>query len=138
MVMLYQSFVAFSGFISMTSALYAPKNTCSTHDLSILSCSAESQSADTCCTESPGGLLLLTQLYNWNPGKGPKDSWTVHGLWPDFCNGSYPASCDNTRNYTDIKGTLKKYRKFSLLKYMEEFWRVRRVPLAFGTRINWA
>jgi hypothetical protein len=24
----------------------------------------------------------------------PKDSWTLHGLWPDYCNGSYTQYCD--------------------------------------------
>lgn len=24
----------------------------------------------------------------------PKESWTLHGLWPDFCDGSYTQYCD--------------------------------------------
>lgn len=95
--------------------------TCS-HSKTILSCSPESLNADPCCTES-AGLLLLTQLYNWNPGLGPSDSWTLHGLWPNFCNGSYPASCDTSREYTGIADTLKQ-KDQALLQYMQEFWRV--------------
>jgi hypothetical protein len=33
---------------------------------------------DTCCLESPGGLVLQTQF--WDTTIGPKDHWTVHGL----------------------------------------------------------
>jgi ribonuclease T2 len=45
----------------------------------VLSCSPESLTTDSCCVESPGGLLIVAQLYNFNPGLGPGDSWTLHG-----------------------------------------------------------
>lgn len=57
---------------------------CSAQDPSTfpLSCSTSSP-GNTCCTESPGGHLLLTEF--WNTGAdsvGPNTTWTVHGLWP--------------------------------------------------------
>lgn len=58
---------------------------CSSKDLEVLSCSSRSNVTDSCCVENPGGLLLQTQLYN--PRLGPADSWTIHGLWSDYCNG---------------------------------------------------
>lgn len=44
-----------------------------------LSCS--SNITDTCCTESPGGLLLHPQFWDTNPSTGPLNSFTIHGLW---------------------------------------------------------
>jgi len=53
--------------------------------------------ADTCCFNSPGGQLLLTQFWDTDPETGPTDSFTLHGLWPDECNGGYQESCDPSR-----------------------------------------
>lgn len=65
----------------------------------VLSCSAEAdapdayKALDSCCTETFGGLLLSTQFWSTYTGleeEGqllPPNSWTLHGLWPDFCNG---------------------------------------------------
>ncbi|KIW16179.1 hypothetical protein PV08_06230 [Exophiala spinifera] len=74
---------------------------------SILSCSAAANplTVDSCCTETYGGLLLSTQFWSTFTGleaKGqllPKNTWTLHGLWPDFCNGSYTQYCDLSRQY---------------------------------------
>ena len=43
---------------------------------------------------------MITQF--WNTWTGlesqgqllPKEFWGIHGLWPDFCNGSYTQYCD--------------------------------------------
>lgn len=74
-----------------------------------------------------------------------KDSWSIHGLWPDFCNGSYTQYCDLSRQYdpkpapntTDSKpkGTpvppyrgepinrwFAPYGKLHLLAYMNKYW----------------
>jgi hypothetical protein len=117
--------------------------TCSPDELDILSCSSESLTANSCCVESPGGLLVQTQLYNWNPGLGPEDSWTIHGLWPDYCNGmvlypwtlgradirfpgSYPSSCDPSRSYTDLPKIFDEHKLEWLKEYFESYWKVRR------------
>ncbi|KAK8051464.1 hypothetical protein PG993_002849 [Apiospora rasikravindrae] len=84
--------------------------TCSLVD-PILSCSSgasDPSAVDTCCTETFGGLVLATQFWNTYTGfesQGqvlPKDAWTLHGLWPDFCNGSYTQYCDLTRQYDPL------------------------------------
>jgi hypothetical protein len=97
---------------------------CSEQQSSIVSCSPDSLTADPCCTELPAGLLLLTQLYNWNPGLGPRDSWTLHGLWPNYCNGAYPAYCDATRKYAGFEELLRQEGEGRLLRTMQRYWRV--------------
>jgi hypothetical protein len=77
------------------------------HDLTsletpYLSCSANAfpNITDSCCTETFGGLVLSTQFWDTYTGlesKGqllPKNTWSLHGLWPDFCNGSFTQYCD--------------------------------------------
>ena len=54
--------------------------TCSNNNLQ-LSCHNSSAVEDLCCFNSPGGLLLQTQFWDYDPATGPSDSWTVHGLW---------------------------------------------------------
>ncbi|KAF2089353.1 hypothetical protein K490DRAFT_37447 [Saccharata proteae CBS 121410] len=119
---LYRFALASAALLSTATATFHGSDICSRHDTNVLSCSAAALNTSDCCVESPGGLLLQTQLYNWNPGLGPDDSWTIHGLWGDFCNGSYTSSCDNARNYTNIAGILKEYQQYSLLEYMREYW----------------
>lgn len=59
-----------------------------------ISCS--SSNAASCCFESPGGILLQTQFWDYSPATGPKDLFTLHGLWPDNCDGTYEQFCDNS------------------------------------------
>jgi len=76
-------------------------------DPSVLSCSAQAtpNQVDSCCTETFGGLVLSTQFWQTYTGleaqgqKLPNNTWTLHGLWPDFCNGSYTQYCDLSRQY---------------------------------------
>ena len=57
------------------------------------SCENTSVIQNTCCSPTPGGLVLQTQFWDTHTGledQGqllPKDSWGIHGLWPDFCDG---------------------------------------------------
>jgi len=53
---------------------------------------------------------------------GPSNSWTIHGLWPDHCDGTYDSSCDSTRAYTNITAILQSYGKNDLLAYMNTYW----------------
>ncbi|KZP25290.1 ribonuclease T2 [Athelia psychrophila] len=85
------------------------------------SCSSSSVS-DTCCTEYPGGLLLQTQFWDTNPSTGPTNSWTIHGLWPDNCNGTYEENCDSSRDYTGIAALLTAQGASDTLAFMQEYW----------------
>lgn len=86
----------------------------------ILSCHLPSGPVDACCTESPGGLVLLTQFWD---NKGPANSWTIHGLWPDNCDGTFESNCDSARNYPDPAQLLEAAGKTEVLAYMRQSWK---------------
>jgi ribonuclease T2 len=73
----------------------------------VLSCSTEAKSGlvNSCEVETFGGLVLSTQFWDTYTGlesEGqllPEKSFTLHGLWPDFCNGSWTQYCDLNRQY---------------------------------------
>jgi len=85
-----------------------------------LSCS--SNAAGTCCFEAPGGLILQTQFWDTSPETGPTDSFTIHGLWPDNCDGTFEEDCDPSRDYTDISGLLTAQNATTTLDFMNDFW----------------
>ncbi|CZT43533.1 related to ribonucleases [Rhynchosporium secalis] len=111
-----------------------------------LSCQNTTAVDDLCCFNAPGGQLLLTQFWDTapstgkfpllkillleppkmimaNPITGPNNSWTLHGLWPDKCDGTYEANCDPSREYTNVTAILASYGKKDLLSYMAIYWK---------------
>ncbi|KAJ8083708.1 hypothetical protein PM082_002474 [Marasmius tenuissimus] len=94
-------------------AHYSRSNLAATHpnisscalEPSIFSCENTTAIRNTCCSPTPGGLVLQTQFWSTYTGleregqKLPKDSWTIHGLWPDNCDGSFEQYCDPSRQY---------------------------------------
>ncbi|KAM5536034.1 hypothetical protein V8D89_010292 [Ganoderma adspersum] len=86
------------------------------------SCHNTTTEKDLCCFESPGGLLLQTQFWDTNPSTGPSNSWTIHGLWPDNCDGTFTESCDASRAYTDIASLLTDQGASDTLSYMQQYW----------------
>jgi ribonuclease T2 len=88
-----------------------------------LSCHNTTAVADLCCFNAPGGQLLQTQFWDTDPATGPDDSWTIHGLWPDRCDGTYDANCDPSREYTNISSIISSFGKTELLAYMQTYWK---------------
>ena len=88
-----------------------------------LSCSTDASNIDSCCVEAPGGVLLQTQFWDYNPSTGPNDSWTIHGLWPDNCDGSYSSYCDDSMNVNSIKSVLQSFNETELLDFMNTYWK---------------
>ncbi|KAF7907735.1 uncharacterized protein EAF01_005321 [Botrytis porri] len=85
-----------------------------------LSCSGSS--TNTCCFNTPGGQMVQTQFWDSNPSTGPSNSWTIHGLWPDHCDGTYDSNCDTSRQYSSITNILSAAGQTSLLSYMNTYW----------------
>ncbi|KAL5121148.1 Ribonuclease T2 precursor (RNase T2) [Pleosporales sp. CAS-2024a] len=88
-----------------------------------LSCHNTTAVPNLCCFNAPGGQLLQTQFWDTNPPTGPADSWTIHGLWPDHCDGTYDANCDASRAYTNISAILTSFGATDLLAYMSTYWK---------------
>ncbi|KAI0695632.1 ribonuclease T2 [Cytidiella melzeri] len=86
------------------------------------SCTNTTKETNLCCFEAPGGLLLQTQFWDTDPSTGPSDSWTIHGLWPDHCDGTFSENCDSSRDYTDIAGLLTAQGASDTLAFMQEYW----------------
>ncbi|KAJ6013904.1 hypothetical protein N7540_008495 [Penicillium herquei] len=94
---------------------------CSTTD-EVLSCHNTTEVTDMCCFNYPGGALLQVQFWDTDPSTGPTDSWTIHGLWPDYCDGDYGEDCDSSREVSDVQSILEDQGRTDLLEYMEEYW----------------
>ncbi|KAJ6166630.1 hypothetical protein N7470_002077 [Penicillium chermesinum] len=88
-----------------------------------ISCQAKYHGQDTCCFNYPGGQMLQTQFWDVDPSLGPDDSWTIHGLWPDHCNGGFDQYCDSKRKYSNISLILVDSGRGDLLEYMSEYWK---------------
>jgi len=88
-----------------------------------LSCHNTTAVENLCCFNAPGGQILQTQFWDASPATGPEDSWTIHGLWPDRCDGTYDANCDSSRAYSNITAILNSFGATDLLSYMSTYWK---------------
>lgn len=88
-----------------------------------ISCRNTSAVENLCCFNAPGGQLLQTQFWDTNPPTGPNNSWTLHGLWPDHCDGSFDQFCDDTRSYNNVTDILRSFDATDLLTTMETYWK---------------
>ncbi|KAG0090382.1 ribonuclease T2-like [Podila epicladia] len=96
------------------SPLMPRRDTCPQN---VLSCPNRPQNADTCCVPKHGRVGLAQQ---WHPQLGPMNEFTLHGLWPDNCDGSAKVrTCDRDRMLDDVEDRLK---QTDLYDDMIEYW----------------
>lgn len=115
------------------------------------SCENTTAIVNTCCSPTPGGLVLATQFWDTYTGREregqllPKGAWGLHGLWPDNCDGSFAQYCDLTRQFDPApspntttgkpdgtpvppyKGPgvdtfIEKFGRYDLLEFMNAYW----------------
>ncbi|KAG9039514.1 ribonuclease T2-like [Tulasnella sp. JGI-2019a] len=101
---------------------FAWQTGCSTQANVPYSCQNTTAQLNQCCFESPGGLLMSVQLWDTTGNTGTDDEWTIHGLWPDYCNGSWGQFCDAAREYPNITQVLIQNGATDLLRFMQEHW----------------
>ncbi|KAK2603123.1 hypothetical protein N8I77_009603 [Diaporthe amygdali] len=78
---------------------------------------------DSCCFVYPGGRMLLTQFWDREVHVGgAEEDWTLHGLWPDLCDGSYDAYCNMAPHFTNITDVLAHYGQTELRAFMDRYW----------------
>jgi len=109
--------------------------------------SCENKTEVNACCLPTQGLVLATQFWDTYSGREehgqylPMQSWTIHGLWPDNCDGSYEQYCDFSRQldpepspsvvngvpvpaYTGppIDVYIKDFGRHDLLEYINKYW----------------
>ncbi|PGH15422.1 hypothetical protein AJ79_02398 [Helicocarpus griseus UAMH5409] len=88
-----------------------------------LSCQIDFTTQDRCCFNYPGGQFLQTQFWDTDPPTGPEEGWTIHGLWPDHCDGSFDEYCDNTRKFHNLSSIIEESGELKLLNLMRTHWK---------------
>lgn len=90
------------------------------------SCTNSTPIDNSCCFESPGGVFLQTQFWNYYPPIGGNETFTLHGLWPDNCDGTFEQFCDDSLNIKrgDLHRILvEQFRDQELYDKVELYWK---------------
>ncbi|RPB00769.1 ribonuclease T2 [Choiromyces venosus 120613-1] len=117
---LSQAALGFQSYARGLSSIAGTPASCSNTQIS---CRNTTAVPGACCFNHPGGQLLLTQFWDTNPSTGPVDAWTLHGLWPDNCDGTWEQHCDISREYTGIRESIQATGEIALLSYMDQYWK---------------
>lgn len=89
-------------------------------------CTNSTPIENTCCFEAPGGIMLQTQFWDYYPPIGKADAFTLHGLWPDNCDGSYEQFCRGQLNIErgDIERIISlEFKDYTLFSQIKESWK---------------
>ncbi|KAG0331082.1 low-affinity phosphate transporter [Podila horticola] len=79
---------------------------------------------DPCCVPKQG---LIVHSQQWHRDMGPNDKFTMHGLWPNNCDGSHGRNsmhCDPNREYNNVEDILSNYpdARVGFLDDMHKYW----------------
>lgn len=86
------------------------------------SCTNSTPIENSCCFENPGGIMLQTQFWDYYPPIGGNETFTLHGLWPDNCDGSYEQFCDRNLEIHGVEPILDKFEP-GLYDEMKTYWK---------------
>ncbi|KAJ2955327.1 hypothetical protein NQZ79_g8667 [Umbelopsis isabellina] len=86
---------------------------------SIVSCHWK-EPANTCCSPKYGLVVFVQQ---WVENYGPDNEFTIHGLWPNNCNGGRAPNrgCDSSRAWNNV-ATILRNKNPNLYQRMKTFW----------------
>ncbi|CAO3563812.1 unnamed protein product [Mortierella alpina] len=123
---------AFLAVTSLSVVAAGPVNPLEIHSSAcppnVLSCSQESSDVGPCCLPDMGLLVLVQQ---WSPGLGPADEFTMHGIWPNTCDGAQGGTstgCDSERIFCDVEHRLEQFSQAhdivpsNFMKNMHDYW----------------
>ncbi|KAI9296296.1 ribonuclease T2 [Neoconidiobolus thromboides FSU 785] len=80
----------------------------------------KTEDVDSCCVPKMGKVLFSQQ---WVDRTGASDKFTIHGFWPDYCDGRHGPNngCDRQRNYPHLGSELKTYNQ-TLYNNLNLYW----------------
>jgi len=111
------------GLAPMTSHYFAPLSGAPSCPIDGPTSCNNATEADSCCFVYPGGRLLLTQFWDQKLHVGgAEEDWTVHGLWPDLCDGSFDQFCGMAPAFNNITATLEEHGQGELVEWMHRYW----------------
>ncbi len=134
---MFKTTVAYTALLSISQAFPTFQQSLFKRDLDLslsstscssseLSCGSTSDSlseraSNSCCVETEG-LILQTQFWDTDVSGSPSDSWTIHGLWPDKCDGSYDSNCGYSDTVSSVSDVLLDAGEDNLVSYMKKYW----------------
>lgn len=90
-----------------------------------------------CCYENPGGVIVQAQSWGYNPAVGSSDNFTLKGIKPAKCDGTFQEFCNSllTVNENDLNEILlNQFGAHRLYNEMDMYWKT---PAASGVLL-WA
>lgn len=90
-----------------------------------VTCSTNPTNND-CCYENPGGVIIQAQSWGYNPAVGSSDTFTLNGILPAKCDGTFQEFCNSllTVNEKDLKEMIiTQYGDQGLYDEMSSFWK---------------
>ncbi len=78
---------------------------------------------DSCCFVYPHGRFALSHTWK-DLAQTPEalDSWTLGGLRPLRCDGTFDTDCQLSPQFNNVTAVLQHYGQDELLAFMDRYW----------------